>query len=220
MSLILDALKKLDREKAAKRHGTVDIASGILRQDRSKRRLMVIPVAVVLFAAVAAVAVTYYWTGVPFLTPVAVQTAPTFPVPAVQTAPAPQPAPPAAKQEPAAEPKPAPAAEPDRKQITTPPPPAAETSRRIERPRVGPPSAVEPARAPEKSGGDTAPGGRSSLKVSGIVWQEERPARRAFVNDVPVREGDTVQGAMVVEILPDLVRFSQGGKVFEVRLFE
>ena len=38
----------------------------------------------------------------------------------------------------------------------------------------------------------------------------------AVVNGVPVREGDTVEGATVKEILADRVRFSFNGKEFEV----
>jgi general secretion pathway protein B len=219
MSLILDALKKLDREKAAKRHGTMDIASGILRQERTRRRRIIVPVAAVLFTAIAAAVVTYHWTGVPSLTPVAVQTAPAVPAPAVQAAPALQPVAPVVKQEPATEPKPVPAAEPARKQITATPPPAAEAPRAAERSRARSPAAMEPARATAK-GVDASSSGRSRLKVSGIVWQEERSARRAFVNDVPVREGDVVQGAKVVEIHAGHVRFSRGDEFFEVRLFE
>jgi len=214
MSLILDALKKLDREKAAKRHGAVDIASGILLQEKARRRRILVPIAAVLFTSIAAVAMVYYWTGTPSPTPVTVQT-----TPAVQTVPAPQPVPPVAMQEPAAEAKPAPTAEPEKQQIATPRPPAAEVPKPVERLRARTPAAQEPARAPEKST-EVSPADRSKFKVSGIVWQEERPARRAFVNDVPVREGDTVQGAKVVEIRPDHVRFSQGGKFFDIRLFE
>ena len=219
MSLILDALKKLDREKASKRHGTVDIASGILLQEKGRRRRIIVPVAAVLFTAIAAAVVTYYWTDTPPPTTVAVQTAPAVPAPAVQAPPAPQPVLPIVKQEPAVEPKPVPAAEPDRKQIITPSPPAAEAAKPVERPRARAPAAMEPPKAPEKNA-EASPADRSKLKVSGIVWQEERPARRAFINDVPVREGDTVQGAKVVEIRPDHVRFSQGGKFFDIRLFE
>ena len=219
MSLILDALKKLDREKAAKRGGTVNVASGILQQERSKRRLMVMPVAAVLFAAVAAVAVTYYWTGMPSLPIGASQPAATSPPPAVQTTPAVPPVPPVAQQEPAAEPKPGPAAEPGKQQIATPPPPAAEVKKPVEKSRTRTPAVTETVRVQEKNN-NTASSPRPALKVSGIVWQEERSARRAFVNDIPVREGDMIKDVKVVEILPNNVRFSHDGQVFDVRLFE
>ena len=219
MSLILDALKKLDRDKTAKRQGALNIASGILLQERSKRRLMLAPVAAVLFTAVAAVAVTYYWTGTPSLPPEVSQPAATGSTPAVQAAPAVPPVPPVVQQEPTVEPKPGPSAEPGKQQTATPPPPTAEVKKPVEKSRTRTPAAVEPVRAPEKNG-DAAPSVRPALKVSGIVWQEDRPARRAFVNDVPVREGDMIKDVKVVEILPNNVRFSQDGKVFDVRLFE
>ncbi len=218
MSLILDALKKLDREKAAKRRGTVEITSGILLQEGSRRRRIIVPATAVLFTAVAAVAATYYWAGMPSVMPVAVKTVPTVPAPVVPVTPSPQPFPPAAKQEPVAESKPAPT-EPEKQQIASPRPPAAEASKPVERSRARTPATMEPARAQEKSA-DVSPADKSKFKVSGIVWQEERPARRAFVNDVPVREGDTVQGARVVEIHTDRVRFSKDGKFFDIRLFE
>jgi hypothetical protein len=88
-----------------------------------------------------------------------------------------------------------------------------------EKSRTRTPVLTETVRAPEKNG-DSIPSTRPALKVSGIVWQEDRPARRAFVNDIPVREGDMIKDVNVVEIFPNHVRFSRDGKVFEVRLFE
>ncbi len=219
MSLILDALKKLDREKAAKQGGTMNIAAGILLQVKSRRRGMALPVAAVLFTAVAAVAATYYWTGMPSLPIGASQPAATSPPSAARTMPAVTPVPTIAKQEQPAEPKPAPSAEPGKQQIAMVPPPAAEMKKAVEKSRTKAPAVMETARAPERNG-NAAPSARPALKVSGIVWQEERPARRAFVNDIRVREGDMIKDVKVVEIHPNHVRFSQAGKVFDVRLFE
>lgn len=58
----------------------------------------------------------------------------------------------------------------------------------------------------------------SDIKVSGIAWQEERSARRAVVNGFLMQEGSSVSGAKITEIFQDRVRFSQGGRVFEVYL--
>lgn len=60
MSVILDALRKLDREKASRRPGTANIASDILRPGlpRSERRLSFY-IAIVAFTAVAAAVITY-----------------------------------------------------------------------------------------------------------------------------------------------------------------
>lgn len=56
------------------------------------------------------------------------------------------------------------------------------------------------------------------IKVSGIAWQDERPARRAVVNGMLMKEGSTVAGARITEILKDRVRFSLSGSVFELSL--
>jgi len=60
MSEILEALKKLDREKAARRSGTADIAAEILTPGapRSAKRLRR-SIAIVCFTAVVAAAITY-----------------------------------------------------------------------------------------------------------------------------------------------------------------
>jgi len=60
MSLILDALKKLDREKSSRRKGAANIAAEILRPDppRPQKRILLYFAAVSL-TAVAAAAITY-----------------------------------------------------------------------------------------------------------------------------------------------------------------
>jgi len=60
MSVILDALKKLDREKASRRHGTANIAAEILRPDlpRTPKRTPLL-LAIVVFTALVTAALTY-----------------------------------------------------------------------------------------------------------------------------------------------------------------
>jgi general secretion pathway protein B len=58
----------------------------------------------------------------------------------------------------------------------------------------------------------------ADITVSGVAWQEERRGRRAVVNGVLMREGSQVSGARVTEIRQDRVRFSREGRIFEVRL--
>lgn len=58
----------------------------------------------------------------------------------------------------------------------------------------------------------------AEFKVNGIAWQKESSSRLAVVNGVAVTQGATVDGAKVVEILPDRVRLSRGGRTFEVVL--
>ena len=53
------------------------------------------------------------------------------------------------------------------------------------------------------------------LQVAEIVFQEQADARLAVINDLPVMEGTVIDGAEVIEILPDRVRFNLQGVQFE-----
>ncbi len=53
------------------------------------------------------------------------------------------------------------------------------------------------------------------LLVEEIVYQADPGARLAVVNDLPVMEGTMIDNVQVVEILPDRVRFSVQGILFE-----
>ncbi|PLX86150.1 MAG: hypothetical protein C0617_01975 [Desulfuromonas sp.] len=58
----------------------------------------------------------------------------------------------------------------------------------------------------------------SGLVISGIAFGENPLARLAVVNGLPVMEGTVVEGAKVLEILPDRVRFVSGEGEFEVSM--
>ncbi|HIJ96224.1 MAG TPA: hypothetical protein HPP94_10920 [Desulfuromonadales bacterium] len=58
----------------------------------------------------------------------------------------------------------------------------------------------------------------ADVKLSGIAWQDERAARRAVVNGFLLKEGAVVSGARIVDILSDRVRFSSPAGNFELRL--
>ncbi|NVO00443.1 MAG: hypothetical protein HXX17_14070 [Geobacteraceae bacterium] len=58
--------------------------------------------------------------------------------------------------------------------------------------------------------------GDNGITLSGIAWQEERHLRRAVINGFLMEEGGEVQGAKIVEIRENRVRFSKGGEFFEV----
>jgi general secretion pathway protein B len=60
--------------------------------------------------------------------------------------------------------------------------------------------------------------GSSDFKVSGIAWQKESSARLAIVNGLAVTQGATVDGAKVLEILPDRVRLLQDERQFEIHM--
>lgn len=107
----------------------------------------------------------------------------------------------------------------------------------VQAPAVAPPpAAVQPlptAAAPSKPAPTAAPlpkrqvtergaaavsveGAESGIAISGIAWQDERSLRRAVVNGSLVGEGAEVAGARVVEIGESRVRFSRGGRTFDV----
>lgn len=220
MSFILDALKKLEQEKAARRGGNVNISDEIVRGNHrvsrtSKRTGSVnattVGVGLVLLILVVAVAVLWRDRGVVRETespaadthvgprePVIAERASTPPAPRVQEAP---PVRAAAPSVPRTEPLPA-----------SPQQRAARTEIPV---RTPPPTAAS------DRGGDSYQGSGSSgggLTVSGIAWQDERSARRAVVNGTLLSEGNTVGGAKIVEIQQARVRFSSNGRTFEVSL--
>jgi len=54
------------------------------------------------------------------------------------------------------------------------------------------------------------------ITISGIAWQDERNLRRAVLNGTLVGEGAEVAGARVVEIRENRVRLSRNGQIFDV----
>ncbi len=91
MSLILEALKKLDREKSSRRNGTANIAVEILRPDlpRPGKRIPLYFAAVSLTAVVTA-AITYaVMTQFGFLSKSSPPASVDAPAPSQQVAPAP-----------------------------------------------------------------------------------------------------------------------------------
>jgi len=219
MSFILDALKKLEREKAVRSNAGVNISEGILRGERRGRRTGKRPVT--LIVAVAALTLLVTGAGVAWLVlqrGSAVRQAAEVPgngetrraTPAVS--------------------------EQQR------PPVSAKVPEEIELPRVAPvpqPSAAprelpplrSPARGPARTAAGAGPaegpaepnqiGGPpagADLKVSGIAWQERRSARRAVVNGLLVPEGNQTGGFTVKEIFQNRVRFQGNGRTFDVTI--
>jgi hypothetical protein len=88
---------------------------------------------------------------------------------------------------------------------------------------------VVPEKAEVASGGRPSPAtsprrgstvSPTALKISGIVWSEERSERRAVINGVFSTEGSVIEGVKVEEIYPTRVRFSHEGRFFEISVFE
>lgn len=242
MSYILDALKKLESEKAKKiRNDGVMNLSGALLQDtprRSSGRTTGKIAAVVIIVALVA-----FGGGWFLMRGDKREKRPEVaPLPAVAVQPKTPPAPPAVP--PMAPPPPVTAVQPP-VPASAPPLPLGTTGTPLDeqqRPRiVAPPSPddaedIPPARRAlrqhkEKDREVPPPEGMrpmaqapvlsappADIKVSGIAWQDERSARRAVINGFLLREGSTVSGARITEILRDRVRFSAGDKVFEAPL--
>jgi general secretion pathway protein B len=64
----------------------------------------------------------------------------------------------------------------------------------------------------------SVPADAPPLAVTGIAFNSDPESRMAVVNGLPVMPGTIIEGVKVEEILPDRVRFSGGGSVFEIFL--
>lgn len=197
MSLILDALRKIEQERKTRRLGNGDLRADVLNYrgtapPPSARR--VLPAVGCVLVVLVAAAGFLLWRNDALRPAAMVQPASAPPLlqPAAQAIPATQPAqisPPAATVR----------------------PPAAASQ--------GDNAVVRPSRTPQSGTIRTDVGtsdGEGNLLVSGIAWQEERGLRRAVVNGSLVGEGAEILGAKVVEIRENRVRFSRGGKSFDV----
>jgi general secretion pathway protein B len=215
MSLILDALKKLDREKKSRRRRASNITAEILRSDApDRRKTLLIYLAVALLAAAITVTVTY---SLKRDTP-SLQVPP--PSPAVTPSANPQvsPAPPVDPAQPVLEienwRKEKPVVRRDRNEEE----PVRRTPVRVEpRKEAGVPSRESEGRV-EPNLTESASVSPVSLKLSVIAWSENPSNRVAVVNEEVLGEGAVIKGVKVVEISPTFVRFSHKGRAFEIPL--
>ncbi|HBB15846.1 MAG TPA: hypothetical protein DCZ97_02195 [Syntrophus sp. (in: bacteria)] len=228
MSVILDVLRKLDREKSSRRSAAANIALDILKPDppRSEKRNPLY-FALIGLTALAAAAITYMLTGYGLLTkspspepknPPATRQAMT-PAPADPGSPSKSPLPPA-KRPP----------ELSQKMTPAPLPPAPSNDTRGDISRV-PPEIATPAEAkttailPGAKEANPTPPQRApdppvitppSLKISAIIWYADPSKRFAMINDKISYEGSVIEAAKIEEIYPDRVRFSHNGRPFEI----
>ncbi|MGQ9647746.1 MAG: general secretion pathway protein GspB [Thermodesulfobacteriota bacterium] len=237
MSLILDALRKLDREKSSRREGTLNIAAEILRPDPplASKKIPFYAVAILL-TAVATATITY--AVIRRTAPPANRkfVAPTFqpppatpsrePVRSVRDVISRPPAnqqPPVEKEVPVeskipVEIKMPVAVKESPLEIKTPPPLPSEAKRDsgiISKEAPSVPEEIrksisEPTKKPAPS--------PSSLRLSGIVWSEDPTKRLAVINGVVTMEGYSFEGVKVVEIHPDRVVLLLNDQPFELSL--
>ncbi|NJD91435.1 MAG: hypothetical protein FIA91_07980 [Geobacter sp.] len=192
MSLILDALRKMEQERKARKQASTGMRQEVLNyrgSERKPERPLFIPIIIATLLTTAAIGAFLYFGGSSASAPPVASPQASLPAqPGAQPAPlrvpisAPVPAP--------EQPKPA---------VAMPP----------EKPRPK-------AQQVMKQGEPVQAGGDSSLVVSGIAWQDERGLRRAVINGQLVGEGAEIQGARVVEIRENRVKFNRSGTVFEI----
>lgn len=215
MSVILDALKKLDREKSFRKNMTANIAVEILKPDlptlgkRFPRYF-----ATILFTAIAAAVITYF-TMVDFLS----KPLPPAPV-----------SPPASSQQIPPTPLSTETIRDARDEISRIP-------LKIQRPdeNKSPAISAEDKKASQSvisEKVDVTPGNTKKtigtpnesattpplLKLSAIVWYEQPSERFVMINGMKANEGSVIEGVKVVEIHPTSVRFLYNGQHFEISM--
>jgi len=230
MSYILDALKKMEHEKARKANpaGMTKISGDLFREDRSRSvqsgvwRL----VAVAVIASLVAIAATWF-----FLAPsrrnahVAPRAAvsPEQDMSAVPRAlPAAPPVAPRPPVRPVAQPQPAPLVLPPQEiqsqASQAGQPPGVKTFKPSSRTELARQRKEPKGPATERAAPVTMVAPPTDIKIDGIAWQDDRKARRAVINGLLLKEGSVVSGARVSEIRKNRVRFSQSGRNFEVTM--
>ncbi len=226
MSSILEALRKLEEEKAARRGAGGNIAGKVASASRRSRQRPAwhLPAGVVAVAAVAVLATyaamggfsphpagTFAGKGTERASVAA--SVPSLPADRGNMKPAPL------TRLPAPEPEPVHDAVP---RTSLAPIPAAERPSPLpapQRPYLPAPSRRESPPAPAAQPSQpVANAPFPELNVTGIAWQKDSAARIAVVNGVSVTEGGTIEGARVREILPDRVIFSFDTREFQVSL--
>lgn len=195
MSSILKALRKLEEEKSALGEGGVDIARDILKRSARKQGDASFwpALSAVLFLLLIGTG-AFFWSA---HTPSVVLLSDAPPPPAVRV---PQP--------PAEENLPVRSESASSAKLQPPPAPA---------PKLEPPtiSAPEQVHAEPEA---LHPNGLPFLKLTGIAYREKSAERMAIINDLPVMQGTAIEGAELVEILPDRVVLSWRGALFDLQI--
>lgn len=212
MSLILDALKKLEQETAARKQGMDKVADQILRCDQAKpqhKRIILMSMFSAIVGAVIAVALFNGFFS-------QIKTLPPAP-PASITLSKPQSNPISVEASPSQIDKNQSSSALRTSEIRN---TVVQTKEKKSQQKTTSLSKRETKiqnkayDTHQESTNDSA----QSLTVSGVVWFDDRRARRAVVNDMVVGEGTVVKGAKIVEIQPNGVRFSRGEKSFYISL--
>jgi len=222
MSLILEALRKMEQERKSKLGAAQNLRPEVLRYrsaggivQQSAKYPLVIIAAVLLLAGIGAGIMLKVNDG-KMAAPANQVSAPVAPAPA-----------PVILDAPAVLSPEAPAlsgAAPDSESEPVAAPVAVEPAQ----PKPGPAVAAPAILAPVATGASTQaqPAQRETaeesrhadISISGIAYQDERRMRRAVLNGQLVGEGAEIAGSRVIEIRENKVRLSRGGRVFELFL--
>ncbi|MBJ6800616.1 general secretion pathway protein GspB [Geomonas propionica] len=231
MSLILDALRKMEQERRSRRGGGQDLRPEVLRyrlaaQPKEPRRFPVAVVAGVVLV-MAGIGAGFLLKGESTQTaaqaPAASVPAPQLPAAAAPTAPPAVPtgvASPVAAAPVASAPAPALSVAPAAPVVAAQAPaapaqPVLLPARRASRTAAAQSAPSEASQFAPQEPAAVATGGQD-IAITGIAYQDERRMRRAVLNGMLVGEGAEVAGARVVEIKETKVKLSRGGRVFEV----
>lgn len=202
MSSILKALRKLENEKATLGEGSVDLAHDILKRNYDDRRTFSWSILGTIFTLLVIASVGGWWfyqssLSVPASLPSASQVEiQTIPRAAPVSSPTEQSA--GLKQQPSI---------PEVVVLETGPSVAAkgeivEIQNRL---------AADKKTLSNASVAESEPIDIPLLRVDEIVYHQEAESRLAVINDLPVMEGTDIEGAHVVEIMPDHVLFTFRG---------
>ncbi len=224
MSLILEALKKIEADKS-RRVKKADIAAAILLPDRRVRRKKILLISGLFLSAVLLFVGAGAWISYLLLA----NPQPVQPLQTVRSAPLPTAAPAPAV---AAAEKPAEVVMGSVKQTLS------ETHRavavkpvvvakvhaikpiprdsEIDEPASPSRTPRQPKQARKVSVDTAEPKANDSFKLTGIIWAEDGAKSRALVNGASLKEGDTVEGARIERIEPTRIVCSRDGKSFMV----
>lgn len=231
MSYVLDALKKLEYEKARKAMpGSMGGIAGDLFREQPARSIssgrwkMALVVLVVIASSSAA---TWFYLRAPQRPPGHVQQPVAASLPATVAAPVgvghqemQQAVSPVLETPPGGSPRPLPVNGPDTADM------GGAAAHAAQREHGEAPHPQRPVGVPlrRKTSAETVPVSTQpvqaplDIKVSGIAWQDDRSLRRAVVNGLLLQEGAVVSGVKITEIQQDKVRFASQNGSFVVRL--
>jgi len=210
MSLILEALRKMEQDRNARRGAALNIRPEVLRYRgapaRPRPTRPYLPAVLGALLLVCGIGAGFFLKGHRAATAAPQVTADAFVVPAVPDLPA-------APALPGASGTPGTSAAQGAALAGAEPRPAREPAAPLQE-RQQPAEAAHP-RGVHREAAATQQAAPADISVSGIAWQDERSLRRAVVNGALVGEGAEVAGARVLEIGEDRVRLSRGGQVFD-----